>query len=167
MLFHIFVQNIYSSKSQIQQFTRLICQRLYKKTTTFHQAETKSADEASIKCQQKQTHNRKNSKKRNMQDDRIDRPACFDMLDIFLYYFVQFHTALHVLFSKTMCVCYIPTDAGLQVRQGEHAWLASWQDGAFRTKSGKEIKCCSKYPAPLPTPRHVLFHNLYRFRHNL
>ena len=66
----------------------------------------------------------KKQKKRNMQDDRIDRPARFDMLDIFLYGFVQFHTSLHVLFSKTMCVCYIPTDAGLQVRQGGHAWLA-------------------------------------------
>ncbi len=108
----------------------------------------------------------KKAKKRNMQDDRIDRPARFDMLDIFLYGFVQFHTSLHVLFSKTVCVCYIPTDAGLQVRQGGHAWLASWQDGTFRTKSGKEIKRCSKYPAPLPIPRHVLFHNLYRFRHN-
>ena len=46
----------------------------------------------------------KKQKKRNMQDDRIDRPARFDMLDVFLYYFVQFHTALHVLFSKTVCV---------------------------------------------------------------
>lgn len=46
----------------------------------------------------------KKQKKRNMQDDRIDRPARFDMLDIFLYRFVQFHTALHVLFSKTVCV---------------------------------------------------------------
>ncbi len=46
----------------------------------------------------------KKQKKRNMQDDRIDRPARFDMLDIFLYGFVQFHTSLHVLFSKTVCV---------------------------------------------------------------
>lgn len=35
----------------------------------------------------------KKAKKRNMQDDRIDRPARFDMLDIFLYGFVHFDTA--------------------------------------------------------------------------
>lgn len=62
--YFIFLCKIYiSSIPQIEQFTRLICQRLYKKPTTFHQAKTKSANQASNKCQQKQTPNQKKQKK--------------------------------------------------------------------------------------------------------
>ena len=57
-----------------------------------------------------------------MQDDRIDRPARFDMLDIFLYGFVQFHTSLHVLFSKTVCLLH--TNRCRLASATGHAWLA-------------------------------------------
>ena len=165
MLFHIFVQNIYSSKSQIQQFTRLICQRLYKKPTTFHQAKTKSANQASIKCQQKQTPKQKKQKKetsRTIESIVLHVLICLMFSYIALYSFILPCTFC----SPKQCVCLLHTNRCRLASATRHAWLASWQDGAFRTKSGKEIKRCSKYPAPLPIPRHVLFHNLYRFRHN-
>ena len=44
------------------------------------------------KKEQKETK-KKHTTKRNVRDDRIDRPARFDMLDIFLYGFVHFDTA--------------------------------------------------------------------------
>lgn len=165
MLFHIFVQNIYFSKSQIEQSTRLICQRLYKKPTTFHQAKTKSANQASIKCQQKQMPNQKNRKKetcRTIESIVLHVLICLIFSYIALYSFILPCTFC----SPKQCVCLLHTNRCRLASATRHAWLASWQNGAFRTKSGKEIKCCSKYPAPLPTPRHVLFHNLYRFRHN-
>ena len=52
----------------------------------------------------------KKQKKRNMQDDRIDRPARFDMLDIFLYCFVQFHTALHIHPVLHTALCLLQTN---------------------------------------------------------
>lgn len=109
MLFHIFVQNIYISKSQIQQFTRLICQRLYKKPTTFHQAETKSANQASNKCPKKQTPNRKNRKKetcRTIESIVLHVLICLMFSYITLYSFILPCTFC----SPKQCVCLLHTN---------------------------------------------------------
>lgn len=50
------------------------------------------------------TQSKKQQKKKHGRTIESIVLARFDMLDVFLYYFVQFHTALHVLFSKTVCV---------------------------------------------------------------